>query len=456
MINNPEKFSLNIPASDKPRIVVIGGGFGGINVIKRLKSSDFQMVLLDRYNYHTFQPLLYQVATAGLEPDSIAGPLRKVIKKDSDFYFRMIKVKAIDPDRKILQTSAGKLSYDYLVIATGSRINYYGHDGIAEHAFPIKQIPHALDLRSHIFQQFEKQEMLQDDRLKKMHMTFVVVGAGPTGVEVCGALAELKRHVLPKDYPELKMSDMQIYLIEALDRVLPSMSHQSGEKVHQYLERLNIEIILNCMTKGYDGQTVKLSNNREIVTGTLIWAAGVKGNLIEGLDTEGLQKGKILVNGVNQVYRNYKTREIYGNIYAIGDVAQVKTANYPEGLPGLAPVAIQQGKHLARNLTRLRNGRGLVDFLYKNKGLMATIGRNKAVADLPGHLRLGGIAGWFVWMFVHLLYLVGFRNKTVVFANWIWNYLTYDRGIRLIIRPSTKLNDAISQEMIREMDESKM
>jgi NADH:ubiquinone reductase (H+-translocating) len=249
MKEKPELLSLNIPASDKPRIVIIGGGFGSINIIKLLNRRDFQLVLLDRYNYHTFQPLLYQVATAGLEPDSVAGSLRQIIKKNKNFHFRMLKVNSIDTDRKTISSSAGDLTYDFLIIANGSRINYYGNDSIAEHAFPLKQIPHALDLRSHIFQQFEKQEILRHKNMKKKHMTFVVVGAGPTGVELCGALAELKRHVLPKDYPELELDDMQICLIEAQDRVLPSMSPQSGEKAEQYLRKLGVRILLNCQTE---------------------------------------------------------------------------------------------------------------------------------------------------------------------------------------------------------------
>ena len=227
-------FSVNIPESEKPRVVIIGGGFGGIRALQHLDSRRFQIVLIDRYNYHTFQPLLYQVATAGLEPDSIAGPLRKVIRENDDHYFRMLKVKRIDPANNIILTSAGPLSYDYVVLATGAQMNYFGNDRIAQHAFPIKQVTHALDLRSHIFQQFEKSVILTDPKEKKRLMTFVVVGAGPTGVEVCGALAELKTKVLPKDYPQLDVSGMEIHLIEGLDRVLPAMSNESAKAAHHY------------------------------------------------------------------------------------------------------------------------------------------------------------------------------------------------------------------------------
>jgi NADH:ubiquinone reductase (H+-translocating) len=455
-MNNKEMTSLNIPASDKPRIVIAGGGFGGINLLKRLNRRRFQIVLIDRYNFHTFQPLLYQVATAGLEPDSVLGPLRKIIKIKDEVYFRMLKIESIDPDNKTIQTSSGILSFDYFVLATGSEINYFNNKDIAKHAFPMKQITHALDLRSHIFQQFEKLEILNHKNREKKHMTFVVVGAGPTGVEVCGALAELKHHVLPKDYPGLDLNNMQIYLVEGLDKVLPSMSPQSGEKAKKYLEKMGINIILNCMTKDYDGETVQLSNGDKIKSDTLIWAAGVKGNLIDGFNNESIYKGKIQVDELNRVFSNYDAKKMYKDIFAIGDVAFMRHKRYPNGIPGLAQAAIQQGKQLAGNLNRLAQGKKPKHFHYRNKGVLATIGRNKAVADFPGNIRLYGFVGWVIWMVAHLLFLVGFRNKAVVFANWAWNYFTYDHGTRLIIRPSTKENDTISREMLEEMNESVM
>lgn len=449
-----EKYCLNVPDTGKPRVVIIGGGFGGINLLKRLNSNDFQIVLFDRYNYHTFQPLLYQVATAGLEPDSVAGPLRKLIRKKSDFFFRMLTVHRVDPEQRIVETSAGSLSYQYLVIATGSKINFFSNESIAANAFPLKQITHALDLRSNIFQQFEKVEMLDTETPKEQYLNFVVVGAGPTGVEICGALAELRKHVLPRDYPDMGVCGMKIYLIEGLERVLPAMSPRSGRRAERYLKEMGVYVILNCLTESYDGHTVKLSNGQEINTNTLIWAAGVKGNVTGGLDVEKLAKGRIPVNLFSQVVNNPDTGKVYGNLFAIGDLAYMKNPGYPEGLPGLAPVAIQQGKHLARNLNRLVREKEMKPFRYRNKGVMATVGRNRAVADLPGNIRLSGLPGWVIWMTLHLLYLVGFRNKAVVFTNWIWNYITYDRGIRLIIRPSTKASDLISREIVHEMDES--
>jgi NADH:ubiquinone reductase (H+-translocating) len=443
--------SVNIPETDKPRVVIIGGGFGGIRMVRHLDNELYQVVLLDRYNYHTFQPLLYQVATAGLEPDSIAGPLRKVTKHYKNTYFRMLKVNRIDPENKTLKTSAGTLHYDYLIVATGARINYFGNKSIAEHGFPVKQVTHALDLRSHIFQQFEKSEFITDEKEKERLMTFVVVGAGPTGVEVCGALAELKNNVLPKDYPQQDMNSMRIFLIEGENRVIPAMSDKSGNTARKYLEKMGVEIILNCRTTSYDGNVVHLDNGQEIESETLIWAAGVRGNLIKGFGEESIKKGKLLVDETNHVFSNFEKNETYECIFAIGDIAFMQHKKYPGGLPGLAQPAIQQGTQLAKNLNAVAKGKTMKSFKYLNKGVLATVGRNKAVADLPGNIKLHGTVGWMIWMVVHLLFLIGFRSKAVVFANWSWNYITYDRGIRLILRPSSKKNDTVSKEMIEEM-----
>ncbi len=446
-------FSLNIPDTNKPRVVVLGGGFGGINLVKKL-SDDFQVVLLDRYNYHTFQPLLYQVATAGLEPDSIAGPLRKIIRKKKDVYFRMLSAGAISPETNTVTTSAGDLKFDYLVVATGAKVNYFNNKSISKHAFPLKQVTHALDLRSHIFQQFEKFQVIKVKNQKASFLNFVVVGAGPTGVEVCGALAELKAHVFPKDYPELKINDVKIYLIEGLDKVLPGMSKESSEMAYQYLKKAGVDVILNRLTEHYDGEVVKLNNGQKIETNTLIWAAGVKGNIIHGIDDQSIRSDKIQVNEFSQISRNNKSNGAYKNIFAIGDVAFMQLKDYPNGLPGLAQVAIQQGRNLASNLERELKHQPPRAFQYRNKGVLATIGRNKAVADLPNNIKFSGITGWFIWMLVHLVFLVGFRSKLIAVTNWIWNYFTYDRGIRLILRPSTKQDDEMTQNMKREMDET--
>lgn len=451
MEQKKEIYRHNIPDTDKPRIVVIGGGFGGLNFLKHLRGNDYQVVLFDRYNYHTFQPLLYQVATAGLEPDAIAGPLRQMIGKRKDWHFRMLRVDRIDPQLQEIQTAAGKLHFDYLVIATGSKMNYFNNESIAKNAYPVKQITHALDLRHTIFQQFERLELMAgNDDENQGNLNFVVAGAGPTGVEVCGALAELRKHVLPNDYPDLDIGRMQIYLVEGLSQVLPSMSEASGKKAQQYLENFGVKVILDCLTESYDGRVVQLSNGDKIITNTLIWAAGVKPNMPDGIPGEFTGKKGFRVNHYNQVCNENGT-SVLENIFVIGDSAFMQTEKYEQGLPGLAPVAIQQGKHLAGNMKRAARGKALRPFTYINKGVLATIGRNKAVADFPRNIKLSGLAGWITWMLVHLLYLVGFRNKTIVFTNWFWNYVTYDRGIRLIIRPSPKSRDLISKELVHEM-----
>jgi len=454
MTKNKKLFSLNIPDSDKPRLVIAGGGFGGVHLLKHIKMKDFQVVMIDRYNYHTFQPLLYQVATAGLEPDSVSEPLRKLLQHNKDAYFRMVKVESVDPEAKVIKTSVGNLDYDYLVLATGAKMNYFGKSDIAKNAFPLKQVTHSLDLRSHIFQQLEKYEIEPHSDDQDSQLTFVIVGAGPTGVEVTGALLELKKNIFPIDYPQIDKERIKIYLVEGDKRVLPAMSGHSAKKAQRYLEKMGAEIILNTMLESYDGKTAKFDNNTEIKTNTLLWAAGVKPNVPGGFSDPSIEKGRLLVNRFSQVYSRKKNDEVYDHTFAIGDVALMKTENYPNGHPGLAQAAIQQAKTLAKNLQRQIKNKQMKNFSYKNKGVLATIGRNKAVADFPRKIRISGVLGWWIWMLVHLLFLVGFRNKAIVLANWTWNYFTFDRGIRLILRPSTKTDDSISREMQNEMDES--
>ncbi len=423
--------SISIPPSNLPRIVIIGGGFAGIRLVKKLRKAGFQIVMFDRHNYHTFQPLLYQVATAGLEPDSIAGPIRKLFGSMKNFYFRYATVRKINPDKKTISTSIGELDYDYLVIANGSKTNYFGNDGILKNAFPLKQVPQALDLRSQILQNFEKAVLINRENAAQSLLNFVIVGGGPTGVEVSGALGELKMHVLPKDYKELDFKRMKIILIEAQDRLLSTMSEKAGAKALKYLQRFDVEVVLGRYVKSYDGHTVTLDNGDEILSETLVWAAGVMGNVIDGLPTNVIERNRIVVNEYNQVNG-------FDRIFAIGDIALMKTDRHPNGLPMLAPVAIQQGIHLGKNLSRMLRNKDLKPFDYFDKGSMATVGRNRAVVDLPGRGNFGGLFAWMIWMFIHLVYITEFRNKMVVMSNWIWNYFTYDRGTRLIIRAFVK------------------
>ncbi|MGW8121670.1 NAD(P)/FAD-dependent oxidoreductase [Roseivirga echinicomitans] len=422
-----KKLHLDIPESTKKRVIIVGGGFAGIQMAKGLKGHGFQVVLLDRNNYHTFQPLLYQVATAGLEPDSIAGALRQLFKNYPDFYFRMAKVTEIHAEEQKISTLIGDLHYDYLVIANGSKTNYFGNQEMFNLTFPLKQIPQALNLRSHMLQNFEQTVLTRELSEKDRLTNFVVVGGGPTGVEVSGALGELKKHVLPKDYPDIDFNIMNLHLVDAGPRLLAGMSEKASEKALKYLAAFDVKVKLNTFVKNFDGEEVTLSDGTVIPSKTVIWAAGVKGNIIDGVPEKSIAGGRILVDDFNLV----KGLE---NVFALGDIALMKTEKYPKGLPMLAPVAIQQGKLLARNLIRVSKSEKMKSFEYVDKGSMATVGRNKAVVDMP-KFTFGGFFAWLVWMFVHLLSIIGFRNRLVVFSNWVWNYFTYDRGTRLIIRP---------------------
>lgn len=435
------KLSLNIPPAKKPRVVIVGGGFGGINLARKLKCEDFQVVMFDKQNYHGFWPLLYQVATAGLEPDSIAEPLRKMFGSDDfkDFHFRPVKVTAVDPDSKIVSTLIGDLPYDYLVIATGTKSNFFGNDEVKKFSFPLKQIPEALNLRSQLLQSFEQANMTVDPDDKQSLLNVVIVGGGPTGVELAGALAEMRKYVLPTDYPGLDFSKMNIYLVEGMDRLLPPMSEEASRKTLKYLQEMDVIIRLNTLVESYDGKVATLKGGEQIKTETLVWAAGVTGALINGLPQESIEKGRILVNEHNQVLG-------YPDIFAIGDIAFMKSDDYPRGHPGVAQPAIQQGKLLAKNLRRLIKNEKLEPFKYKDKGSLAIIGRNRAVADLPKDMHLGGFFAWIIWLFVHIMYLIGFRNKLVVLSNWIYHFFTYERGTRLIFRPFIRKGDRAKRE----------
>ncbi len=417
---------VNIEVTNKPRIVIIGGGFAGIHLVKRLKNEDVQVVLLDKNNFHTFQPLLYQVATSGLEPDSIAFPLRKIFKAQENFIFRMAEVISIKPENNTVETSIGEINYDYLVIATGSQSNFFGMQDFQKYAVPMKSIVEALNLRSIILDNFEKAVLTVNLEERASLMNFVVVGGGPTGVETAGALGELKNHILPRDYPELDVAKMQIHLVERMDRVFSGMSEASSVKGQEFLKKFNVTVWLNTGVVSYDGQVLGLSNGKRILTRTVIWAAGVTGSLLPGINPGLIVGGRVKVDEFNRM-------EGSKNIFAIGDVGAIISEKMPKGHPMLAPVAIQQATCLGNNFKKLLRNQPLQPFVYHNKGVMATVGRNKAVVELP-FVNFQGIFAWFVWMFVHLMTLVGFRNRLVVFVNWMWNYISYDRGLRLIIR----------------------
>lgn len=421
------------------RVVIIGGGFAGLELAKKLSHKPFQVYLLDRNNYHTFQPLLYQVATGGLGSDAIAYPLRKVIAPLPNVAFRMASVEHIDTEEKVVQTDVGPFPYDTLVIATGSNTNFFGNKNLSELTMPLKSIPEALDIRSYMLQEFEKALVEQSTEAKQRSLKFVIVGGGPTGVELAGAMAEIKKNVIASDYRELDKELMNIHLVEAGPRLLAAMTPKSSDAALEFLRKMGVDVKLNTAVQSYDGEELQLGNGEKMKTETVIWSAGVKGNFLDGLPDSSKARGnRILVDTFNKV-------EGTDNVYAIGDVAMMQTEQFPHGHPMVAPVAMQQAKLLGENIIKWSKGKSGNAFKYTDKGSMATIGRNKAVVDLPW-FRFKGWFAWIVWMFVHLIMLVGFRNRLVVFVNWAWNYLTYERAIRLIIRPFKKKAEVKEEE----------
>jgi NADH dehydrogenase len=384
-ITNASNNTLNIPVIDLPRVVIIGGGFAGLKLARNINSAHIQTVLLDQNNYHTFQPLLYQVATAGLEPDSIAYPLRKTLKKKKRTHIRMTKVEHIDLIKKAVVTSIGEIRYDYLVIATGAKTNYFGNANIEKYAMPMKSLTESLDLRSLILQNFEQALTQNSEEEKDSFMNFMIVGGGPTGVELAGALAELKNHVLPKDYPDLDIRRMQIHLIEAGPKVLGAMSEKSSVNALNYLRKIGVNVWPDTLVKDYDGNTV-MTNKEVFSSKTLIWAAGVTGNIPNGIEKEQVDRGRIVIDE----YARVKGLE---NVYALGDVAVMKDEHYPQGLPMLGSVAQQQGEYLAKSIKAQHKGKNIKPFQYANKGTMATVGRNLAVVDI-GKIHFGGVFAW--------------------------------------------------------------
>lgn len=424
----------NIAKTNKKRVVIVGGGFGGLKLANKLKRSNFQIVLIDKNNFHQFPPLLYQVASSGLEPGSILFPFRKIFQKQKNVYFRMAEVKAVIAERNLIETSIGQLTYDYLVIASGTVTNFFGNKTLEEKALPMKTIQEALELRNTLLSNFEKATICTDPEERQALMNVVIVGGGATGVEISGVLAEMKKFVMPKDYPDLKQSEMNIYLIEGSPKLLGVMSAEASASAEKFLKEMGVSIILNKLVTDYQDGKVILNDNSTITTKTLVWVSGVTATHFEHIDKELLNRGgRITVNKFNQV-------QGMTNVFAIGDVCFQTEAAYPNGHPQVAQVAIQQGNLLAGNLKRQEAGETLKAFQYINLGTLATVGRNKAVADLK-ELKLQGFIAWMVWMLVHLRSILGIRNKLMVLIQWVWSYFTYDQSIRLILYISKKKKD---------------
>lgn len=419
--------TIRIPETDLKRVVVIGGGFAGLNFVKKLKNKNVQVIVIDRNNFHQFQPLLYQVATSGIVPDSIAFPLRKQFKNYNNVFFRMGEVLRVDSKNKTLITDIGSLKYDYLVLATGSDTNFFGMEDVQENSVGMKSLQEALDIRSMLLQRFEEAVVTSDDNLRDALTNFVVVGGGPAGVETVGAIAEFRRYIVPKDYPDLNASVMSIHLIESGNELLSGMSASSSEKALRYLEAMGAKVHLGNRVISYDGTNIKTNTGLSFRTRSVIWTAGVKGSTPEGISEESYAEARrLLVNEYSELIG-------HDNVYAIGDIALMRTERYPKGHPMVAPSAIQQGKLLAENLINEMNGKPKKKFVYRDKGSLATIGKRKAVADIWG-MKFGGRLAWWVWSFVHLISISGFKNKVIVGLNWAWSYYSYDKGSRIIVR----------------------
>jgi NADH dehydrogenase len=432
--------SCNVPKTDKKRVVIVGGGFGGLKLARKLVKSNFQVVLVDKNNYHHFPPLIYQVASSGIEPSSIAFPFRRIFQRRKDFYFRLAEVRSIMPSEKMIQTSIGKLSYDYLVLACGATTNFFGNQQVAENAIPMKTLSESMGLRNALLDNFERALTCASPQERQELLNVVIVGGGATGVEIAGALSEMKNFVLPKDYPDLPNSLMNIYLIESQDRLLAAMSEKSSANVLKYLRSMGVNVLLNQRVIDYKDHTVYINDGSTIATRTFIWVTGVMAQSVGQMPADKIGRGgRILVDAYNRV-------EGLDGVFCIGDQCLMLDADphWKGGHPQLAQPAIQQGNLLADNLKRLEKGKKLKPFRYKNLGSMATVGRNKAVAEFAG-MKMGGFFAWLMWLVVHLRSILGVRNKFIVFFNWMINYFSYGQSLRLILY-AKKAKEVIERE----------
>lgn len=425
---------INIPESSLPRIVIVGGGFGGLQMARKLSRKDYQVVLIDKENYHQFQPLFYQVAMAGLEPSSIVFPFRKLFHGKENIYIRVTEVTHVDPAAKKIQTPLGHCNYDHLIVATGADTNYFGNENIMKYALPMKSVGEALHLRNTILSDYEDALTTPGYALRQELVDIVIVGGGATGVELAGSLAEMKKYVLPKDYPELNIEEeVDIYLVQSGDKILKGMSEESSAKSLKYLRDMGVKVLLNSRVTDFDGHKVTFKDGTTIPTQKVIWAAGIKGQPIPGLPESAVTYGNRLA--VDRFHRVKDTEDVY----AVGDVAYLEEPDFPKGHPQVAQVAIQMGENLAKNFRRLSKKQELKAFEYSDKGSMATVGRARAVVDLASpKWHFGGFIAWLAWLVVHLFAILGTKNKLIVFMNWVVNYVNYSKSLRLIIRPKGK------------------
>ncbi|PWE01474.1 FAD-dependent oxidoreductase [Marinilabilia rubra] len=419
--------------TNKKQVIVIGGGFAGLQLVRNLDSRFFNVLLIDKINHHQFQPLFYQVATSQIEPASISFPFRNIFKSRSHIQIRMAEMLKVNPDQQSISTTIGDFNYDYLILATGCRTNYFGNSRIQKNAFSLKTTYQSITIRNHILTTFEKVIAApKEDRVRMLNLT--IVGAGPTGVELAGAFAEIKKEILPKDYHDIDLSKFTIRLVEGSNHVLNNMSKASGEAAEKYLKEMGVVLLKNTFVKDYDGENLTLSSGETIKSATVIWAAGVTGRKTEGIPADVITRGNRIV-----VDRQSKVQG-FDNIFAVGDIAYMETPDYPNGHPQVANVAINQARLLARNLKSLLQQKPVADYKYKDRGSMATIGRNKAVVDLP-FMKFKGYLAWLVWMFLHLMLILSVRNRLVIFINWAWLYVTKNTSLRLILTSGKRFHD---------------
>ena len=421
--------SINIQRNQKKRVVIVGGGLGGLRLAEDLYGSGMQVVLIDKNNFHQFPPLIYQIASAGIDPSSISFPFRQIFRKRKDFYFRMAEARMVDTEKKILQTSIGKIDYDYLVLAAGATTNFFGNKNIEEWAIPMKTVPEAMGLRNALLSNFERALTCATEEERQELLNVVIVGGGATGVEIAGALAEMRRYVIPYDYPDMDSSLMHIYLIEAGDLLLAGLSQESSQKAYEFLKSMGVDIQFGKMVTDYRDHKVVMKDGTEIPTRTFLWVSGIRANAMPGIDESHLGRGfRFKVDEYNRIPG-------LNDVFAIGDQClQTSDAAYPNGHPQVAQVAIQQAKNLAKNLKLINQGADsseLTAFHYKNLGSMATIGRNKAVVEI-GKFRSQGFFAWVLWLVVHLRSILGVKNKMMVLLNWLWKYVSYNDSIRMI------------------------